>query len=78
MFNVESGVPMVGVRRGRKPTHFPFVDMDIGDSFVIPFDSSDAKLVANWRRKILNAKRGMDAQFATALVADGLRVWRTA
>lgn len=77
MFNIESGVPMVGARRGRKPTHFPFVDMDIGDSFLIECDTQDPKVVANWRRKLLNAKRGMAAQFATALVADGLRVWRT-
>lgn len=76
-FVIESGVPMVGTRRGRKATNFPFRDMEIGDSFVIPCDSQDPKAVANWRRKLLNAKRGLEAVFATAIVPEGLRVWRT-
>lgn len=80
MFKVESGVPVTVNRggRGRKPTSFPLNEMDIGDSFLIECDSKDKKQVESWRRKLLTAKKRMDGgEWTTAIVTDGLRVWRT-
>lgn len=79
-FTVESGVPVVSSRggRGRKPTAFPLHEMDIGDSFLIPCNTTDKKAVGSWRRKLLVAKKRMDGgKWTTAIVADGIRVWRT-
>ena len=79
MFEVQSGVPMTSARRGRKATTFPFEHMEIGDSFLIPFDVSAKNEVINWRRKVLIAKKTFGkGSFATATVSDGIRVWRTA
>ena len=85
-FQIESGVARVSNRggRGRKPTAFPFADMDVGDSFLIPCDK-ERKTLDSWRRKLLVAKKRFNEQydsdpwqFSTASVEGGLRVWRTA
>ena len=86
-FTIENNVPMAGTRggRGRKPTAFPFADMGVGQSFLIPCEMADKKIVDSWRRKLLVAKKRFNEQysdapweFRTALVAGGLRVWRSA
>lgn len=89
-FKIETGVPRTSVRegsRGRKPTAFPFADMQVGDSFLISCDVAVKNVVNSWRRKLLVAKKrfnekyeGAPWEFSTALRPDekGLRVWRTA
>lgn len=92
-FAVESGVTRVTNRKGRTATaKFPLADMAVGDSFLIPFAKTgdveaDKKVLESWRRKVLTAKKPFDskvegepakAEFSTAAVAEGLRVWRTA
>ena len=88
-FKIEAGVPFASNRggRGRKPTAFPFVDMEEGDSFLIPCDTKDKKVVDSWRRKLLVAKKRFNAAlmpdvgeefvFRSATEAGGIRVWRT-
>ena len=81
MFQIESGVPIPKIAgRGRAATvTFPFGDLDIGDSFLIPCDVSDKKAVESWRRKVLTARKhwkGLNTR--TAVMSDGLRVWRVA
>lgn len=88
-FKVESNIPFVGNRggRGRKPTAFPFDDMDVGDSFLIPCEPQDRKVLDSWRRKLRIAKQrynesleaGSDhIELRTSVVQGGLRVWMTA
>lgn len=80
-FIVENDVPMQIQGRGRQPSplKFPFLRMEIGDSFLIPCDINDKKAVDSWRRKVLTAKKRVsDMKFATAIMSDGLRVWRRA
>ena len=93
-FEIESDIPQVNNKRGRKPTDFPLENMQVGDSFLIPVivqlaeDATDSekaeefkKSVESWRRRFLLAKiRYMGkhgGKFSTAIVTDGLRVWRT-
>ena len=84
-FVIESGVAPVSGKRGRKPTEFPLDQMGVGDSFLIGIEADDAderkKQVESWRRKFLVAKKrfseSFEGKFTTAVVADGLRVWRT-
>lgn len=79
MFEIQSDVPMTSARRGRKAVEFPFSNMDIGDSFLVPCNVAAKNELANWRRKILLAKKAFGkGQFATSAVSDGIRVWRTA
>jgi len=80
-FVVESGIPPVVNRKGRKPTPFPLIEMDVGDSFLIACDPTNKKETENWRRKFMVAKKAFlekyEAKFQTATVSDGIRVWRT-
>jgi hypothetical protein len=89
MFQVEADISIPkGTRPGRRGTTFPFADMGVGHSFLIPFDTSGdegKKLVDSWRRKVLNARKKFDEGYEganfetrTAVMSDGLRVWRTA
>lgn len=95
MFQIEAGVSIPkGTRPGRRGTTFPFADMEVGNSFLIPFDPSGdegKKQVDSWRRKVLNARNkfnavlmtdagygGREIDTRTAAMSDGLRVWRTA
>lgn len=86
-FQIQTGIPYAPQRggRGRKPTSFPFTDMEVGDSFLIPCDNKDKKVVDSWRRKVLVAKKrfniefeGDTWEFRTAADDGGIRVWRTA
>lgn len=87
-FKIDTGVPYAikagGRGRGRKPTAFPFTDMQVGDSFLIECDTSVKKTVDSWRRKVLVAKKrfneaydGPAWEFRTAIREGGIRVWRT-
>ena len=86
-FTIESGVEQLSSKRGRKPTDFPLDQMQPGQSFLIPCNAQEKKEVESWRRKLLVAKKrfiesyaheneGGEFKFTTAVVADGLRVWR--
>lgn len=78
-FKVESNVPYEVKRggRGRKPTAFPFDAMDVGDSFLIPCDPQDKKVLDSWRRKLRVAKKRYadKIELRTATEKGGLRVW---
>jgi hypothetical protein len=54
----------------------------VGDSFLIECDTTDKKVLTNWRRKFLMAKKvfleSYEGAFQTATVDGGVRVWRTA
>lgn len=77
-FTIEAGIPLKITGRGRRNTiSFPLEDMHVGDSFLIPCELSK-KAIDTWRRRLLEAKKKLTyGKFNTAVVADGLRVWRT-
>lgn len=93
MFQIESGIPRVQnaggkLGRGRKPTAFPFADMKVGDSFLVPIEEGEdsVKKLESWRRKLALSKKRFNEgfpneapwQFRSAVVPGGMRVWRTA
>lgn len=81
-FEIQSGIPPTKPRRGRKAVQFPLTSMQVGDSFLIPCDVADRKVVDGWRRKVAVARKKVmavyECKFQVATVEDGLRVWRTA
>lgn len=87
-FQIESGINPVSSPRGRKPTEFPFDEMDVGQSFLITLKTNEDgsefldKDIESWRRKLrIGIKRFNetgDGKFQTAITSDGLRVWRVA
>lgn len=76
MFQIETGIPMPKMARGRTAVmKFPLPQMQPGDSFLIPCDIKDKKEVDSWRRKFLAAKRRVEGTFRSFTVSDGLRVF---
>lgn len=77
-FVVEAGIPFRIEGRGRRSTiQFPLHEMSVGDSFLIPCEPTK-KNIDSWRRRLLVAKKGMKGgKWSTAVVSEGLRVWRT-
>ena len=79
-FQIESGVPMPKLTRGRvSATKFPLDKMEVGESFLIPVDFSAAdaqKTLDSWRRKVLAAKKKIgEGEIKTFRVPEGLRVF---
>lgn len=62
---IDKGIPM--------PRKFPFEEMEVGDSFVVPPDTH--RTTVNIAAKRFGDKHGM--KFATRTMPDGtLRCWR--
>lgn len=78
-FKVEKGVPIPGFYNGRALSSvFPLVEMEIGDSFLIPKDAELPSKVLR-SRVLSNAstlRRTKGWQFTTRVVDEGVRVWR--
>ena len=85
-FVIETGIEKIASARGRKPTEFPFDQMEVNASFLIAVkedtQEAETKKVESWRRKLrvsLKAYQATEEGFKieTAQVEGGLRVWRT-
>jgi hypothetical protein len=72
MFKIDKGIP-VAPRRGSRASIYPFDDMDVGDSFLVPFETKAAKAV---HAAAQVARRRLGRTFAVRAVAEGTRVWR--
>ena len=92
MFTIEKNVPIpdAALRRGRHSL-YPFADMQVGDSFVVPYprearSSEDRITLARMtKNRLTNAisifrKREGNAEkgFTTRAEDGGVRVWRIA
>lgn len=77
-FVIEAGIPHKIEGRGRRSgVSFPLEQMEVGDSFLIPTELTK-KAIDTWRRRVLDAKKKLGwGKFNTAVVSEGLRVWRT-
>ncbi len=69
-YKVETNVPIPSRDRSK----YPFVDMDVGDSFLIP-DPTDTE-----RKRVQTSAasygRRHNKHFVTRTTHDGIRVWR--
>lgn len=79
VFEIEKGVPYEP-KLLRKPCNYPYAQMEVGDSFLVPIKNGVEAIkiqrrmtasVGQWRR--LNAP---EKRFATSQTEEGIRVWR--
>jgi hypothetical protein len=86
LFFVETGVPMPpppsGPSRRKHPPQrwmYPWLIMDIADSFYVPANGRDVSLVRKDIQNIMRKhKRLGTRKFEARVVEGGVRVWRTA
>ena len=75
MFKIDVGVPISKITSGRKPTKFPFTDMEVGDSVFVPEAKPNSSYASAATRNYSPHK------FIQRTVIEdgvkGLRIWRT-
>lgn len=77
-YNVEKNIPLKGV----KTNIFPFNQMNIGDSFLIPKEDYETIREITMRQNVYNhagrysIATKSDFKITTKKTKDGLRVWR--
>lgn len=72
-YKIEKGVPILETR-GTRTEEYPFRDLEIGDSFLIPSPSSKEK--QSILSQAYNRGKKLNRRFVTRTVPEGLRVWR--
>ena len=67
---IDKDIPMPQDKLGRKPK-YPWMDMDVGDSFLLPGKSIHhaASLMVRWQ------ERG-GRRYSARTVPEGVRIWR--
>ena len=79
MFDIEKNVeiPKKAGAFGR-PNKYPFGRMDVGDSFIVPFDDEDISRVRNRVSQAINKaqKKSPSMRFTLRKLPEGVRVWR--
>ena len=77
-YTIEKNVPLPA-RQNARPARYPFADMEVGDSFLVPGKGSTKDQSHISAYAIMVAKRlGGGRKFATRQVGADLRVWRIA
>ena len=79
MFAVEKNVPVEPSKFSRsRKSMYPFTDMAVGDSFLVPDVDGKPKSVAPSAARFAKAPGNEGKQFITRRVEGGVRVWRIA
>jgi hypothetical protein len=82
MFTIDEGIP-VPPRASRSPgeSKYPFVHMEVGDSFLVPVDAANGDTTTKARGRIAQActkaSKRYDVKFIARAVSGGVRVWRS-
>jgi len=71
MFTIDKGIPMPRRGCGERERKYPFLEMEPGDSFLIP----DGEVDRNQRQTCANSAAAYGKKIAVRRVAGGLRVW---
>lgn len=75
---IEANIPITPPAIPDRQEHvFPVLEMEVGDSFLIPWDGKDRAKYRSVCRTVISrqgARHGM--KFATRTLEEGLRVWR--
>ncbi len=80
-YEIDNNIPMPklsekGIRK------YPFAEMNVGDSFLIPYNISDKKEASKIRNSVrvagihFGTRNERDYKYNTAIVNEGIRVWR--
>lgn len=83
-FAIEKGVPLPPRRTGAgsgRPAVYPWREMEVGDSFAVPFgDRSARKALVSMTRSASDARRriGGGVRFSCRTEGDCVRIWRVA
>jgi hypothetical protein len=75
MYKIDKNIPIPkGIHGGGPPCKYPFDDMEVGDSFLIPCTREEKGNI----QSAVNAsmKRVPHMRFTTKYVTKGIRVWR--
>lgn len=66
-------------RNAGRPAKYPWADMDIGGSFVIPCQRKEhARIQKSIGTSALNARRWLDHKYVTKRISSGVKVTRAA
>jgi hypothetical protein len=68
-FKIDKKIPLPS--RGQQITKYPFIDLDIGDSFLIP-----EKTVIQTNGLCYYAGKRLKKKFVSRTVNGGVRIWR--
>ena len=73
-FEIDKDIPLPPLRRNRSPKpKYPFGDLEIGDSFLVPGPKvANVRNAMGYFRKIKDSSK----TFCTRRVDGGIRVWR--
>lgn len=77
MFEIEKDIPLMKrERHGGRKTEFPFRDMQVNDSFLVPAGEGDRKtrMAVSAAANYYGKRYG--ATYAVRAVEGGVRVWR--
>ena len=81
MFEIEKGVEMPPPReRCRLERTFPFSDMQVGDSFLVPCENDEKMLRKLQQQAMRTAQKYVKKngwKFTSRISIKGVRVWRT-
>jgi hypothetical protein len=73
MYQIEKDVQKPGMR-----SRYPFQQMAIGDSFLVPAEPADVKTVTAIRGAVSAFQKRVGGRFSVLRVDGGWRVWRNA
>jgi len=76
MFEIEKNIPLKSPRHKENHYRYPFLKMEIGDSFFVTCKTEEKRLT--FSRVYSAAKHYQDKKFATRSIEDGIRCWRIA
>lgn len=70
-FKLSKSVPLPGTQGGEGIARYPFAEMDVGDSFLVPHSLSESVKAACY-----SYGRRHRMKFVSRKVGNGRRVWR--
>lgn len=71
-YEIDKDIPIPPLKR--RHNNYPFTEMDVGDSFLVPHDTN--LKVSTLRNVVSQAKKKLGFNFAVSEVEDGVRIWR--
>lgn len=81
MFTIEKGIPIPNSYRKGAPNKYPFSQMEVGDSFFVPYKDHDdyVRLTKTIHSAFVYYKKTLEHKHAMRKIVqeNGIRVWRT-